>query len=400
MLTTTYPRFEGDTAAPFIASIAEGMAALGHSVDMILPYHPELNSAERKGVRLHPYHVPGDLKETMWGYAQSLQADVKLKRKVLFVAPLAMRNAYRQALKAASTTPPDLVHAHWALPSGFVGMRIARKLRKPLLVSLHGSDMFLARKNFVFREFAARVLRSAAAVTACSPDLKEQAEDISGRPVLLMEYGVETGLFKPPAAPDPANQSVFAVGRLVHKKGFIQLLDAFAKIHTYYPNSILTIAGCGPLQPLLQDRMQSLGLSKFVKFPGDVDRKRLPEYFRAAGVTAVPSVTDEYGNRDGLPNVVLEAMASGSAVVASNIPGIQNVMRDGQEGLVVPEGDVESLASALQRLLKDPELRARLACNARKKAVDELSWDVKIKQLDSLCRAIVPGQEPVSEQPS
>ena len=393
MITTTYPRFEGDTAAPFIASIAEGMVSLGHSVDLVLPYHPKLQAGVRNGVRLHAYHVPGDSREPLWGFAQSMQADVRLKRKALLIAPLAMHNTYLAALKIASGNKPDLVHAHWVLPNGFVGMRLARKIGKPLLVSLHGSDMFLARSNPVFRWFAARVLKSAAAVTACSPDLQDQAEQISGRAVHLIEYGVETTLFHPgPAAEskDAAqNRSVFAVGRLVHKKGFLYLLDAFAKMHPYYGDSILTIAGSGPLLEQLQDRAQSLGLAKYVKFPGELDRKQLPEYFRRATFTAVPSITDEYGNRDGLPNVVLEAMSSGSAVVASNIPGIQNVIRDGEEGLIVPEANADALAAAMHRLMKEPELRETLGRNARKKTVEQFSWAVKNSRLDDLYKSVV-----------
>lgn len=393
MITTTYPRFEGDTAAPFIASIAEGMVSLGHSVDIVLPFHPKLETGTRNGVRLHAYRVPGDSREPLWGFAQSLQADVRLKRKALLIAPLAIHNTYRAALKVVSANKPDLVHAHWALPNGFVGMRLAGKIRRPLLVSLHGSDMFLARTNPIFRRFAARVLKSAAAVTACSPDLKEQAEQISGRTVHLVEYGVETTVFHPTATPPSQNniqnRTVFAVGRLVHKKGFVYLLDAFAKIHPYYSDSMLTIAGSGPLLQQLQDRAQALGLSKYVKFPGELDRKRLPEFFRQATLTAVPSVTDEYGNRDGLPNVVLEAMSSGSAVVASNIPGIQNVIQDGREGLIVPEADVDALAAALDRLMKEPELRETLGRNARKKTVEQLSWEVKNHELDDLYKSAV-----------
>lgn len=401
MIATTYPRFEGDTAAPFIASTAEGIVALGHPVDMVVPFHPKLQEGERHGVKLHAYHVPGDLDNPLWGYAQSLEADVKLKSKVLFLAPLAMHNTYRMARRVALRTRPDLVHAHWVLPNGFVGMRLARKIRKPLMVSLHGSDMFLARSNPLFRRFAARVLKFAAIVTACSPDLKEQAEAISGRSVELLPYGVETTVFRPPADEASRGVHVFSVGRLVHKKGFHFLLDAFAKIHTYYPDSTLTIAGSGPLLEQLQERTQALGISKYVTLPGNVDRMILPEYFRKASVAAVPSVTDEYGNRDGLPNVLLEAMSSGCAVVASDIPGIQNVMTDGQEGLVVPEANVDALAAALRRLLQDSGLRHALGMRARQKAVAELSWEVKSRKLESLYRTVTgPADVKPESEPS
>jgi glycosyltransferase involved in cell wall biosynthesis len=98
----------------------------------------------------------------------------------------------------------------------------------------------------------------------------------------------------------------------------------------------------------------------------------------------VPSITDVSGNRDGLPNVLLEALASGCAVIASDIPGIQNVIKDHQDGLLVRSGDIDSLSSAMVELFRDPELRERLGAAARLRAANELSWDVKCKQLEDI----------------
>ena len=84
MIATTYPRFEGDTAAPFIASIAEGIVALGHTVDMVVPFHPKLTPGMRNGVQVHPYHVPGDRNHPLWGYAQSMEADQAKRHRMVW----------------------------------------------------------------------------------------------------------------------------------------------------------------------------------------------------------------------------------------------------------------------------------------------------------------------------
>lgn len=388
-ITTTYPRFPGDTAAPFIADMTEGIAALGHSAHVVLPFHPRLAAGERNGVLLHPYHVPGDTTDPIWGYAQSMDADVRLKKKAMLLAPFALRQTYRMALRVASENRCDLIQAHWVLPNGFAGNAVARKLNLPLVVSLHGSDMFLARKNWLFRGFARSVLRKAQRVTACSPDLQEQAQQLSEREVQLLEYGVDITHFAPRDLTQRRPYSIFTLGRLVYKKGFMQLLDAFSKVHNYYPDSTLTIAGSGPLLPKLQERSAFLGVEGSVSFPGNVNRDQLPSYFASSDVVVVPSVTDEMGNRDGLPNVFLEALSSGSAIVATDIPGIQNIAEHRREALIVTAGDVDTMCDAILLLFQNETLRNELREFARKKAVSELSWEVKCKQLESLYHEII-----------
>jgi len=382
MITTSYPRTPTDGSAPFIAAIAEGVAKLGHNADVILPHHPLLKEQIRNGVSLHTYRVPGDEKDPVWGYAQSLEADVRLKKRVYPLALLAMHRAYRLALKVAKKNPPDLIHAHWVLPNGFIGARLSKTLGVPLVVSLHGSDMYLARKKKIFASFARWVLKRANAVTACSPDLQEQAIQLSNRDVTLTEYGVDVNLFSPGG--ERRQGTVLAVGRLVHKKGFVELLHAFSQIFKYYKNNTIEIVGDGPLMQPLREKAAQLGVAERVTLSGAAQHSDLPSFYRRAEIVAVPSITDLSGNRDGLPNVLLEALASGCAVIASDIPGIRNVIKDHQDGLLVRSGDIESLSGAMVELFRDPELRERLGAAARLRAANELSWDVKCKQLENV----------------
>jgi glycosyltransferase involved in cell wall biosynthesis len=382
MITTSYPRTPTDGSAPFIAAIAEGVAKLGHNVDVILPHHPLLQEKVRNGVSLHTYRVPGDETNPAWGYAQSLEADVHLKKRVYALALLAMHRAYRLALKVSKKNRPDLIHAHWVLPNGFIGARLSKTIGVPLVVSLHGSDMYLARKKKMFGSFARWVLKRANAVTACSPDLQEQAMQLSNRDVILTEYGVDVNLFSP--GEEPQQGRVLAVGRLVHKKGFVELLHAFARIFKYYKNSTIEIIGDGPLLEPLREKALQLGLADRVQLPGAAQHSDLPALYRRAEIVAVPSITDLAGNRDGLPNVLLEALASGCAVIASDIPGIRNVIKDHEDGLLVRSGDIDSLSSAMIELFRDPALRERLGGAARQRAANELSWDVKCKQLENV----------------
>jgi len=162
---------------------------------------------------------------------------------------------------------------------------------------------------------------------------------------------------------------VLAVGRLVAKKGFTHLVEAARRVKELH----VVVAGEGDLRPALEEQARAVG--KRVRFVGALDRDTVARALAAADVVAVPSVVDAAGNVDGLPNTVLEALASGRAVVASRVAGIPDVLEDGVSGLLVPPGDPEALATALQRLARDPAERERLGREARERATQRHGWD-------------------------
>jgi glycosyltransferase involved in cell wall biosynthesis len=135
------------------------------------------------------------------------------------------------------------------------------------------------------------------------------------------------------------------------------------------------LVGYGDLRDELEAQAHALGLNGRVTFAGRVPRQEIPAYFGASDVVVVPSVRDEAGNVDGLPNVVLEGMAAGKAIVASNIAGFPDVIRDGESGLLVPEKNPRALADAITQLAADASLRARLGARARVEVCARLNWE-------------------------
>ncbi|HEY3119415.1 MAG TPA: glycosyltransferase family 4 protein [Vicinamibacteria bacterium] len=388
MVTSSYPKYPGDTTAPFVESIARAVAARGHRVDVVLPWHPELRRGADEPVRFHPYRYAPRDEWCLWGYAQSLQSDVRVRRAAWLIAPLAalaLRRAVAERLRAARY---DVVHAHWLVPNAALVAGVARAHATPLVVSLHGSDVFLAERLAPARPLARRALALAAAVTACSSDLRRRAVELGaaeGR-TRTVPYGVDAEAFVPRehdvetrarlGAPEGA-LLVLGLGRLVEKKGFAHLIDAAALLRDRVH---LVIAGDGDLRSELRARAQAAGAP--VRFTGNLDRQEVARALGAADVVAVPSVVDRGGNVDGLPNVVLEALAAGRPVVASRVAGIPDVIEDGVNGLLVPPADATALAGALRRLAEDPTTRARLGCAARRDALARLSWAATARALE------------------
>ncbi len=390
MLTTSYPLYPGDTTAPFIEELAAHIAALGHEVGVALPDHPRLRRGPReRGVALHPFaYAPGLAPLQVWGYASALSGDVGLRGAAYAAAPLALAASTVAVARLTRQLRPDLLVAHWVIPNGPPVGLVARLAARPLVVSLHGSDVFLAERKAPIGRGARAVFGQAAAVTACSPDLAERAGRLGARPAhtTTIPYGVDSDRFRPATPEERAGirrefglcegeRLVLAGGRLVHKKGIAVAIDAFgtAAVRDAGP-ARLVIFGYGDLQEALIAQVARLGLADRVRFAGRVERDRLATLFGAADLFLLPSIHDHAGNVDGLPNTLLEAMASGLPIVASDVVGVPTVIDDGVHGLLVPERDAGALGAALATLLRDPAWAAALGAAARARVERELTW--------------------------
>ncbi|MGH7856713.1 MAG: glycosyltransferase, partial [Candidatus Binatia bacterium] len=177
MLTSSYPKFPGDGTAPFIEEIALEVARRGAAVDVVLPRHRDLvteGRASGRPLRFFPYFA-GPRTPHVWGYASSMVADRRLRSLALAVVPFAAIAAIAAIRRRLATERYDLVHAHWALPNGPLAALGCPRSGPPLVVSLHGSDVFVAERSRLLRALARRVLERAAAVSACSRDLAARA---------------------------------------------------------------------------------------------------------------------------------------------------------------------------------------------------------------------------------
>jgi glycosyltransferase involved in cell wall biosynthesis len=202
--------------------------------------------------------------------------------------------------------------------------------------------------------------RRATCVVACNTDVAGEF-DGSGARVTLVRHGVDLDRF--PARRDSSGTfTLLAVGRLVEKKGFHVLIDAVSRLGSTWR---LRIVGDGPEKDALAAGARGCGIADRVAFCGAMTHDVLPREYRRADVVVVPSICDSSGDRDGLPNVVLEAMASSAAIVGTDAGAITSAIRDGATGLIVPAGDAIALASALARLAAAPGLRRRLGDAAR-----------------------------------
>jgi len=280
----------------------------------------------------------------------------RLMQKVQYLAPGTAAEQAAEVVERLNGADVSAVHGYFAHLPTEVAAKVARRLGVPYGFSVHAVDARKVRQS----ELAERA-RDAACVIACNPDV---AGDLrrAGAAVHLIPHGVDLERFRPTPPPDGGVLSLLAVGRLVAKKGFPVLIDAAAQLLAPF---CLQIVGDGPDRADLQHRIDTSGLSDRIRLVGPRTHEDLPAEYAAADIVVVPSVTDASGDRDGLPNVVLEAMSAGRPVVASNVGAVSSAVVDGRTGVLVPPGDAAALAGALEFLVDQPEFRARLGREAR-----------------------------------
>jgi glycosyltransferase involved in cell wall biosynthesis len=318
VLTTSYPRTPEDVAGRFVADAVEHVRRRGVEVDVVSP------------LTFRHYGI---------AYGAGVVGNLRKRPARVLLLPLMLRELRRAAARAARDA--DLVHAHW-LPLGGV----AASLDKPFLVQLWGTDVELARR---VPALARRILRRARLTLCASTALADAARELGAREVRVIGSGVELPTGRPRQEAKPPE--VLFAGRLSAEKGILDLLAAADN------GMRLTIAGDGPLREQVPSAL------------GFVSHDELGPLYDRAAVVAVPS------HREGFGVVCAEAMAHGRPVVASAVGGLLDLVVHEETGLLVPPRDVQALRTALERLLADEELRARLGANARERAQQQLSWD-------------------------
>jgi glycosyltransferase involved in cell wall biosynthesis len=400
VLTSSYPRFPGDGTAPFVQSISECLNELGHHVQVIAPYDPAVGVHPGQRVAVHRFRYTLVDKWCIMGHAKSLAGDIHFKPGVFFLLPFFLLAEFWSALQLARQQQAEIVYAHWVLPNGFVGAWVAQVLRVPLAISLHGSDIFVARSNRVLGWVVRRVFRQAAVITSCSEELRRVAIKLGASPdkVHIVAWGADPVRFHP--AVTPLNRSDFgltgddivlvALGRIVPKKGFDVLVQAMPSLLRFCPRVHVLIGGDGFQMEQLLRLAEELGVSDHFHLPGRIPWDRAPDFLAMGDIFILPSVRDVAGNLDGLPTVLLEALALGKPVVAARIGGVPLVIEDGVNGILSPPGDAGALSRAIALIIKDGSLRTQLGRAARISVEERFNWLGVARCIASLFEAAIP----------
>lgn len=324
--------------------------------DNLAAYVPSI----RRAATRHPLRLA---RVTGWALAQAWRERRGLRPRAVYAKEW-MRAAFVTDHLSSGDAVTHL-HAHFAHGTTTVTWWAAHLLGLPFSFTGHAKDIYQDDQNP--KGLLARKMTAAAFVVTCTGANRQHLETVgTDTPVHVMYHGLNAdfaGLLDTAApAPPPDRLRIISVGRLVEKKGFDVLVDAVARLAERGVDVTAAIAGeDGDHAATVRERISTAALDDRIEFLGTMSQAELFDEYRRSSLFALACRITVDGDRDGIPNVLMEAMAAGLAVVSTAVSGIPELIEDDVNGLLVPSEDAEALADAIWRLAKDPALSRRLA---------------------------------------
>jgi phosphatidylinositol alpha-1,6-mannosyltransferase len=374
-VTTSYPSSPVDRAGPFVHMLARGLVRSGVRVTVLAPAYGEARGRScMDGVEVHRFRFLPDRWQTLAMGFGGVPAALRSAPWRLVQLPLMIASAAASALRAAGDH--DVLHAHW-LPNLLPLAPAAWLRRRPRLVTLWGSDVEWYERSPRLQPVFRRLLRGADGIAAINEHMCRLFDGARrpGAELRLIPSGVDTDLFHPRDRGElrrrlGVEEGEFAIvfaASLIPRKGADVAIEALAQMRAA---ATLLLIGEGPERQRLESLAAERGVADRVRFLGERSLAEVALHMAAADTFVLPS------HYEGRPNVVLEAQASGLAVVASDIPGCRDLIQPGETGLLVPAGDAAALATAFDALAEDRALCRRLGDNALAAIRDGgLTWE-------------------------
>ena len=389
MLASTFPGTPNDGTPAFVLDLAREEAKR-FDVTVLTPMVPGAARAETiDGVHVVRYRYFFKRFEDLADGAilDNLKA---MPIRAIQIVPLVV-SLWFNILRLSRRLKPAAIHAHWVIPQGLVARLAAPRV--PLLVTTHGGDIY-ALNNAPMLEVKREVFAFAARITTVNSEMKRNLVErgLPAEKISVLPMGVDTATVgRLAAATKIIPGKILVVGRLVEKKGIAFLLDALRapQLADRLGSIKLTVVGDGPLRDWLESQAKGLP----VEFVGQQGRDQVLRHIAEAELMVIPSVTAESGDQEGLPVTLLEGGAGSVCVIASDLPGIDEVIVNDESGLLVPQRDVQALAEALARALGDQPLRERLAAGIAKSVKRFDIATIGAAYCDEIDKAIAAGKK-------
>ncbi|OGI16475.1 MAG: hypothetical protein A3J63_01335 [Candidatus Moranbacteria bacterium RIFCSPHIGHO2_02_FULL_40_12b] len=296
--------------------------------------------------------------------------------------------AYWFARKILKNNKYDLSHSFFTVPCGFISLLLKKQYKIPYIVSLRGADVPGYSERFTFAYSVLKPLikiiwKNASAVVSNSQGLKELALKTDSKQNIDIVYnGIDTEEFSPVAVRPLRNDfKIICVSRITARKGIKYLIEAVSKLVANSSDVKLEIIGEGDEKVNLENLVKELQLEKFVTFLGLVDHKKLPELYRQADIFVLPSLNE------GMSNTILEAIASGLPIIATDTGGTKELVREGENGYIVQMKNSDDIAEKIKLLINGKNLRENMSQKSREIA-EQMSWKKSAKQYFDFYKSI------------
>lgn len=405
----TFSRFKTDAAGgAFMDGFCEGLQKTGNEVVALVPFDAKIKREKNEQsykFRYFKYVFPAFLH--ILGYSRTLENDTELKKRVYFLAPFYYFFGFFALLKLVKKEKVDIINAHWIIPGGFISAIVSLITGVPLVVTVAGSDVYLAGKNKLFGYmalFASKVAKEI--VGGGSPLWTDDLVKIGvekNKTLHTIIYGVDLKQYfytqngvnklKDKLKIKHNTVIVLAVGRLVYKKGMHVLINSMPKVISKNRNVKFIIVGDGDQKEELQNLAKKLEVDSYLIMPGTILRDELLSYYNMCDLYVSTSIRDKSGNLDDQSIALVEAMACKKAAITSNLAGNRVIVKNNKNGLLFEMGNSIQLSEKINFLIENDKIRKKFAETGYKMTISNFSAEAVGKIYTKLFEQILNSRK-------
>ncbi|MCR4340486.1 MAG: glycosyltransferase [Gemmatimonadaceae bacterium] len=380
-LSHAFPRYIGDPAGSFVLRLAKALEKVDVKVHVVAPSSNSADSTDEvDGITVERFrYAPRRYEKLAYTGNMATEFQRSWSAKVTMLGFLGAD--FAKSVMARRRVAPDLIHAHWWFPGGLVGTWLGGLSHLPLVTTLHGTDVRLAKGVAVARPLFRHVITHSAKVTTVSHWLAGELDLlVPNRSPVVAPMPVATELFEPDGT--RPRDGILFVGRLNAQKGLDRLIRALAGMKT---KATLDVVGDGPARESLGALAAELGVADRMRWHGQVRQGELPKFYQRACVLAVPSIDE------GLGLVAVEAALCETPVVGFRSGGTPDVVRDGSTGILVEPNNVPALSAALDDLLNNAPRAASMGQSGRLYALANFAPESAAQKYLSIYQQAIDG---------
>ena len=382
VLTSTFPRWKNDTEPPFVFELCKQLSK-EFDVHVLAPSSKgSLNKEFIQGIKVSRFRYFFESYENLC-YQGGILANLKAQPMRYLLIPFYFFFQLYAAYNLIKQENIRFIHAHWIIPQGISAYFLKLISQNPVqvLCTSHGGDLF-SLKGFIAQHIKRKVLQSIDGITVVNSVMEQEVYVLCSplKPnIEIIPMGVDLQRFTP-ALKQQRPFSMLFVGRLVEKKGLAYLINALPEIVREFPETQLTIIGTGPQKLTLEKLVHDQQLETNVHFLGAIPNTELPHYYQQNQLAIFPFIVADNGDREGLPVVVSEAIASGCCVITTDLPGLDDIASHEQGVIVVSRKNSQAIIDIVSQLFRNPDKIKEHSKIALRNITEKQSWEVIAKR--------------------
>lgn len=383
-LTSSFPRYKGDMSGIFIYHLSKSLIDKGVEVEIICPHffgYPKFEIMD--GIKIHrfTYFIPEKYQKLAYGHGilKNIHTDIIS----ILQLPFFLLASLLYTLWKIKKLKPDIIHSHWMIPQGLIGIICRRILKVPCVTTVHGSDIFGLNEQWIDK-FKAEVIKWSDKCTVNSQRAKNKVMELICREdIKTIPMGVDTEIFKRTSDVielrrlyGKNTKIILYVGRFIDLKGVEYLIKSIPDVRNNIPDIKVLLIGEGPNKKSYMNLIQELNLVECFHFINPLPQEKLIKYYSYSDLLVLPSIVNDSGESEGLGVVLLEALSCHCPVIGTDTGGISEIITNGKTGLIAEPKNAVSLAEKIEILLKDNKTRKMTIENGYKMIQKKFTWNV------------------------